>query len=153
MGGVRSRRRFESTFEIIDRVCVTARSFAELIHFSVPTHIPYQREGGGEMLFLQAFFWALAVFGAFSAITTLCEWLFASQQVVIAVELRTREDAIVLENLLEEAEHTALRRGGTRTVVLISQSLMDGTIGIGTELYESATELIDRYDADCYLIE
>jgi hypothetical protein len=29
------------------------------------------------MLFLQMFFWALAIFGAFSAIVLLCEWLFA----------------------------------------------------------------------------
>jgi hypothetical protein len=105
------------------------------------------------MLFLQMFFWALAIFGAFSAIVLLCEWLFASPQVVIAVELHTREDAASLDLLLEEAEHTSVRRGGMRTVVLISQSLMDGTLGVGTELYESVMELIDRYDADCYLIE
>ena len=105
------------------------------------------------MLFLQMIFWVLAIFGAFCAIVLLCRWLFASPQVVIAVELRTREDAAVLDMLLEEAEHTSFRCGGTHTVVLISQSLMDGTLGIGTELYESVTELIDRYDADCYLIE
>ena len=105
------------------------------------------------MLFLQIIFWAVSIFGAFCAIVLLCEWLFASPQVVIAVELRTREDAAVLDLLLEEAEHTALRCGGTRTVVLISQFLMDGTLGTGTELYESVAELIDRYDADCYLIE
>lgn len=105
------------------------------------------------MLFLQIIFWTLAIFGAACAIVILCEWLFASRQVVVAVELRTREDAAALEILLEEAEHTAIRRGGTRTVVLISQSLMDGTLGVGEELFESARELLDRYDADCYLIE
>ena len=105
------------------------------------------------MLFLQMVFWALAIFGGFWAILLLCEWLFASPQVVVAVELHTREDAYAIDLLLAEAEHTALRCGGTHTVVLISQSLMDGTLGIGAELYESVTELIDRYDADCYLIE
>ena len=105
------------------------------------------------MLFLQLVFWTLAVFGAFCAILLLCEWLFASRQVVVAVEIRTREDATALELLLEEAERTSLRRGSTRTVVLISQSLMDGTLGLGTELFESVLELIDRFDADCYLIE
>ena len=105
------------------------------------------------MLFLQILFWTLAIFGAFSAIVLVCEWAFASPQVVIAVELHTQEDAASLDLLLEEAEHTALRRGSARTVVLISQSLMDGTLGTGTELCESVMELIDRYGADCYLIE
>ena len=105
------------------------------------------------MLFFQMVFWTLAVFGAFSAVVLLCEWLFSSQQVVVAVELRTREDAASLALLLDEAEHTALRRGRRRIVVLVSQNLMDGTLGIGTELHESVMEMIDGYDADCYLIE
>ena len=105
------------------------------------------------MLFLQILFWSLAIFGAFSAMIVCCEWLFASRQIVVAVELRTKEDASSLDLLLEEAEQTALRRGSAHTVVLISQSLMDGTLGIGSELCESVIELIDRYEADCYLIE
>ena len=105
------------------------------------------------MLFLQVIFLALAIFGAFSAILFFCEWLFASPQLVAAVELRTKEDVASLSCLLEEAERTSLRRGNARIAVLIAQALMDGTIGTGTTLCDSVMELIDRYDADCYLIE
>ena len=105
------------------------------------------------MLFLQIVFLTFEVFGVFCAIVLLCEWLFASPQVVVAIELHTPEDAADLAYLLEEVQHTAIRRGSGRIVVLIAQPLMEGTLGMGTELYASVMELIDRYDADCYLIE
>ena len=105
------------------------------------------------MLFLQIVFLTLALFGAFCAVLMLCDWLFASRQISVAVEVREREDAEILDFLLREAMRTSLCRGKARTVVLIASSLMDGTLGVGTDLFDHVSEIIDRYAADCYLIE
>ena len=105
------------------------------------------------MLFLELLFLAFALFGAFCTVMTLCEWLFSSRQIAVSVEIRDEEDAASLDLLLAEAAHTSLRRGHARTVVLISVELMDGTLGIADELFEHVSDLLDRYGADCYLID
>ena len=62
------------------------------------------------MLFLQIVFLTFEVFGVFCAIVLLCEWLFASPQVVVAIELHTPEDAADLAYLLRAIPKTTLPR-------------------------------------------
>ncbi len=104
-------------------------------------------------LFWRIVLLACAVFGAYCAIKTLAEALFSSDRVTVALEIREKEDADDLDMLLCEAQSTSLRRGRTRVVVLISSDLMDGTVGEGDELYDSYMNLLDRYGAECYLID
>lgn len=94
-----------------------------------------------------------AVFGFYCAVRAFCELLFAPSQLSVAIEVREREDAEMLDMLLREARGSFLRRGHARLVVLLSYELMDGTVGIGEELLPAYRELIDSFDAECYLIE
>lgn len=94
-----------------------------------------------------------AAFGFLSALQLLIELLFDSGRVSAAIEVRSAEDAEELDMLLHEARVAFLRCGGARTVVLISTALMDGTVGVGDELDDEYLALLERYDADCYLID
>lgn len=94
----------------------------------------------------------LAVFGLYCAVKIGLEWLFFPCNVVIAVEVNTREDADMLDVLLHEAESASFRKKSRRTVVLISVDLMDGTVGFDDVLLEEYEELLDRYGADYYLV-
>ena len=96
---------------------------------------------------------ACSVFGAYCAIKTLAEALFSSDRITVALEILDRQDADELDMLLCEAQSTSLRRGRTRVVVLLSSALMDGTVGVGDELYDGYSDLLDRYGAECYLID
>lgn len=90
------------------------------------------------------FFWVLRVF--FSC-------LYMPENLAVAIEIRTREDADMLDMLLHEAGSAFSRPRPMRTVVLISTGLMDGTVGFGEELLEQYEDLLDRYGAECYLIQ
>ena len=94
-----------------------------------------------------------AVFGFYCAARFFFELLFAPSQLAVAVEVREREDAEMLDMLLREARGSFLRRGRARLVVLLSYDLMDGSVGIGEELLPHYKELLEQFDADCYLIE
>ncbi len=94
-----------------------------------------------------------AVFGFSCAVHLLIETLFASEQIAVAIEIREKKDAEMLDMLLHEAGSASLRKGRARLVVLLSASLMDGTVGEGEELFPAYQALLDRYDADCYLID
>ncbi len=94
-----------------------------------------------------------AVFGFYCVIRLFCELLFAPSQLAVAVEVREREDAEMLDMLLQDARGAFLRRGHARLVVLLSYELMDGTVGIGEELLPHYKELLEQFDAECYLIE
>ena len=59
----------------------------------------------------------------------------------------------MLDMLLHEAGSAFSRPRAARTVVLISTALMDGTVGFGEELLEHYENLLDRYGAECYLIQ
>ena len=95
----------------------------------------------------------LAVIGLWCSLSILLELLFPCEQVTLAVRVRYKQDADMLDMLLHEAESAFLRRGRTRLVVLISASLMDGTVGVGEELLEPYAEVIEAFGAECYLIE
>ena len=96
---------------------------------------------------------SLSVFGAYCAIKTFSEALFSSDRITVALELREPQDAEDMDMLLREAQSVSVRRGRARVVVLISTELMDGTLGEGEELYDGYMELLDRYGAECYLID
>ena len=59
----------------------------------------------------------------------------------------------MLDMLLHEAVSAFSRRRGMRVTVLLSVSLMDGRVGEGEELLPAYRELLDRYGAECYLID
>ncbi len=96
---------------------------------------------------------SLSVFGAYCAIKTFSEALFSSDRITVALEVRERQDAEDMDMLLREAQSVSVRRGRPRVVVLLSNELMDGTVGEGEELYDDYMELLDRYGAECYLID
>lgn len=94
-----------------------------------------------------------AVFGFLCAVHMLAELFFAPTQLSVAVEVRVSEDAEMLDMLLREAASSSLRRGRARLVVLLSADLMDGTVGEDEELLPNYQEIIDRWGAECYLID
>ena len=94
-----------------------------------------------------------AAYGIYCALKALAELLFPTRQIAVAVEVRTPDDAEKLDLLLHEARMAFWRRGGTRTVVLLSADLMDGRVGRGDELFAQYDELLERYGAECYLID
>lgn len=94
-----------------------------------------------------------AVVGFYCTVRMFSELLFASGQIAVAIEVYEREDAEMLDMLLHEAGSAFLRKGHARTVVLISSDLMDGTVGEGDELFPAYQEMLDRYGAECYLVD
>lgn len=93
-----------------------------------------------------------AVFGFFCAVRVMADLLFPNKRISVAVEVWTREDAEELDLMLGEAAARSMQRGA-RLVVLLSVELMDGTVGVGEELLDYYAELLDRFGAECYLIE
>jgi hypothetical protein len=94
----------------------------------------------------------LAVVGFYCVVKIGLEWLFFPRNVLVAVEVNTREDADMLDVLLHEAGSASFRKRSRRTVVLISAELLDGTVGFGDSLLEEYRELLDCYGADYYLV-
>lgn len=94
-----------------------------------------------------------AAFGLISALQMLTRLLFGSDRLAGAVEVKTYEDAENLDQLLHEARITFGGCGTSRLMVLISTSLMDGTLGVGEECSDECLEILDCYGADCYLID
>ena len=105
------------------------------------------------MLAFYIFLCALAVFGFYCAVHILTEWIFAPEQVTVAIEIREKKDAEMLDMLLHEAASAFFRKGRSRIVILLSADLMDGTVGRGEDLYSEYREILDQYGAECYLIE
>ncbi len=94
-----------------------------------------------------------AVIGLWCSLSLVLELLLPCEQVTLAVRVQHKKDADMLDMLLHEAGSAFLRRGRTRLVVLISSSLMDGTVGEGEELFEPYAEMIEAFGAECYLID
>ena len=95
----------------------------------------------------------LAAYGLYCALKALAEWLFPTEQLIVAIELRTAEDAEELDRLLYDARMLLRRRGGMRIAVLVSETLLDGTVGNKDTLLEPYEALLEEYGADCYLID
>lgn len=94
-----------------------------------------------------------AVFGFACALRALAEWFFAPPNLTMAVEVRNKEDADMLDMLLHEARSAFLRKGRRRLVVLISTDLMNGIVGHGDLLFSEYEDLLARYGAESYLID
>ena len=94
----------------------------------------------------------LAVFGFYCALRMVADLFWNPKQICVAVKVQNKEDAEMLDVLLHEA-YSAFFRKGRRIAVLLSSELMDGTVGLGEELFEKYSDLIDTYGAECYLID
>ena len=94
-----------------------------------------------------------AAWGVYCALHAIAELLFPTHQISVAVEIRTMEDIENLDTLLYDAKQMFGRRGGMHTVVLLSSDLMDGRAGRGDELLDRYDEILERYGAECYLID
>lgn len=94
-----------------------------------------------------------AVFGFCCTVHIFSELLFSPEQIAVAIEVRESKDAEMLDALLCEARSLFLRKGRARLVVLLSAELMDGTVGEGEDLLPDYQETIDRWGAECYLID
>ena len=94
-----------------------------------------------------------AAYGIYCALKAMAEILFPAKQMAVAVEVCNEEDAEALDMLLYEAKLSFLRRGRTHLVVLLSTALMDGRVGLGDEIFEPYASLLERYGAECYLID
>ena len=101
---------------------------------------------------LDVFAALLAVFGFYCALRMVADLFWKPRQVCIAVTVQNEKDAEMLDVLLHEA-YSAFFRKGHRIVVLLSGELMDGTVGVGEELFEKYSDLIQTYGAECYLID
>ena len=104
-------------------------------------------------VFLQFLFSLLAVFGFYCALRFLSECMFTPKNLVMAIEVKTRNDAEQMDLLLQEAYFSLRRRGRSRIVLLISTDLMKGIMGQDETLFEKYESLADRYGAECYLID
>ena len=105
------------------------------------------------LLILEIGIACLSVFGFYCFLRMVFDFFFARKLFWITVEIREERDADMLDMLLHEAGSAFLRKGRVRLVVLLSTALMDGTVGFGEELLEEYAALLDRYGAECYLIE
>ena len=94
-----------------------------------------------------------AAFGLICALQMLSRLLFCCDRLAGAVEIRSCEDAEALAELLHAAKIAFGGSGASRLLVLISTSLMDGTLGVGEEMSDECLEILEGYGADCYLID
>lgn len=100
-----------------------------------------------------AFVALLAAFGFCCALQTVLDRIFQPRNLSLAVEIRGREDADMLDMLLHEASSASFCLGRRRITVLISHELMDGTVGFGGRLLEEYQELLDAHGAVWYLFD
>ena len=103
-------------------------------------------------MFWNLFFWimgvAFALFGLVCAIELIVEACFPDRRIFTVVEVRTAEDADALDLLLAEAKRTSMRSVSSRVGVLMSGDVLcDGKIP------QKMLEILDRFDAECYLCE
>ena len=93
-----------------------------------------------------------AIFGVYCALQTLAR-LLAPPVLATAVVIMHHEDVCQLDLLLREARSVPFLKRRYPVVVLISTKLMDGTAGVGDELLPRYERLLERYGAECYLID
>ncbi len=104
-------------------------------------------------LFLEIFVAVLAVFGLYCAMRIFADVFLARGDVSVAVKVMTHEDAEDLPLLLTEAKTAFLCFGRCEVVLLVSNALMDGTLGVGEHFHEQTRELLEQYGVTCYLID
>lgn len=94
-----------------------------------------------------------STFGFCCALRMLTDWIFASRQICVAIEITEKKDADMLDVLLHEAESAFFRKSCVRPIVLVSSDLMNGIVGEGEELYPRYARMLDAFGAECYLID
>lgn len=95
----------------------------------------------------EAFAALLAAFGFCCALHMILDRIFQPRNLSLAVEIRSREDADMLDMLLHEARSASFCLGREQITVLIPFSLMDGTVGLEGKLLEEYRELLEMYGA------
>ena len=105
-------------------------------------------------LFIDITVACLALYGFYSLILTVSERVIASP-FCVAVAVKDERDADLLDMLLHEAASAFFQRKGMQIVILFSAHLFEnGTVGSPDgELYESFSELVEQYGAECYMID
>lgn len=106
----------------------------------------------GRILY-EAFIALMAAFGFCCALRTVLDWILPLRHLSLAVEIRTREDADMLDMLLHEARSASFCPAGGRITVLFDLSLMDGTVGFGDVLLEDYREQIECFGARWYAVD
>lgn len=91
---------------------------------------------------------ALAVFGLICGAQMIVELCFPLRQLAVTVEVRTREDAEILDMLLREARNSLMGRRHRRVGVLLSANLCENE-----QIPQDVLQLLKQYGADCYLVE
>lgn len=86
-----------------------------------------------------------AVFGAYTAIRTVAEAIFRSKNILVALEIKTNEDANDIEFLLREARDSFTVRGARGRVVVLLASRF--------EYNEELREIIDCEGAEVIIVE
>ena len=94
-----------------------------------------------------------SVFGFCCAVWMLVDWKTATDNQAIAVMILNERDAKMMDLLLEDAKRSFFSKRARIPVVLISSELMSGTVGIDQTLFEDYERILDRYGAECYLID
>ena len=104
---------------------------------------------------LEAMVACFAVFGFFCTLQMLLDRIFSVQAFWITIKIKDANDADMLDMLLHEAKSAFFRKTNAKTVVLVSSALFEsGTVGsVDGTLYDCYAELIERYGAECYIMD
>ena len=94
-----------------------------------------------------------SAFGFCCVVWVIADWCTGSQNQATAVLILNERDARMMDLLLQEAKGAFSFKGKRNPVVLISYDLMHGTVGYDDMLFEEYERVLERYGAECYLIE
>lgn len=97
----------------------------------------------------------LAVLGFYCLIGTVLGLLYSDDRVWIAVTVKDKKDADMLDVRLHEAESAFFKKRGMRVVVLISKHLFEnGTVGSADGvLHDCYAQITEYYGVTCYIID
>ena len=85
-----------------------------------------------------------AVFGFYSAIKLLAQRIFSSDNIIIAVEIKTDEDVLNSEMLIREALGSFLLTSSSHIAVLVSEKLCSKELMRVAQKYGVHIHIIDR---------
>jgi hypothetical protein len=103
-------------------------------------------------LFVQICIAVFAVFGFCSGVHTLLDLLFLPKQLAVAVKLECTEDIEDLDLLLSQARTFGGGCAKHPPVVLLSADLARDAVS-DILVKERCIEIMERYCADCYVVE
>ena len=85
-----------------------------------------------------------AVFGLYSAVSLLCQKLFGSKNIILAVEIKTEDDLKNAEMLIREALEKFLLLSSCRVAVLTVRDFYSD---------ERLMGILRKYGAECYITD